>query len=355
MAAVFPSSVKIFTSKTDLVDTVLADHVNVLQDEVSAVEATLGTGTLVSSWTGAYTNPSTHATLTARLTNIEAGIKSLESSKQDASGAVTVTGTQTLTNKTLTAPVISSIVNTGTITLPTSTDTLVGRATTDTLTNKTLTAPVIGGTGASFSGSTSGSTTLKASAAAGSTTVTIPAATDTLVGKATTDTLTNKTMDGASNTFTNIPQTAVVGLSGTYASLTGTETLTNKTLTSPVINTGTFNNPTFSGSITGLPSSDVGIVNATSSYTPALGDAHKAVVMNSASATTITLTSDSAVAFNIGTTISAVRYGAGSVAFAQGSGATVVGTPGLNLRAQYSFATAIKIAANTWLVAGDVN
>lgn len=57
--------------------------------------------------------------------------------------AATLTGTQTLTNKTLTAPVISTISNTGTVTLPTSTDTLVGRATTDTLTNKTLTSPVI--------------------------------------------------------------------------------------------------------------------------------------------------------------------------------------------------------------------
>jgi hypothetical protein len=46
--------------------------------------------------------------------------------------------TQTLTNKTLTSPVISTISNTGTLTLPTSTDTLVGRATTDTLTNKTI-------------------------------------------------------------------------------------------------------------------------------------------------------------------------------------------------------------------------
>ena len=54
--------------------------------------------------------------------------------------------TKTLTNKTLTTPVISSISNTGTITLPTSTDTLVGRATTDTLTNKTLTSAVLNGT-----------------------------------------------------------------------------------------------------------------------------------------------------------------------------------------------------------------
>lgn len=49
----------------------------------------------------------------------------------------------TLSGLTLTTPVISSISNTGTLTLPTSTDTLVGRATTDTLTNKTLTSPTI--------------------------------------------------------------------------------------------------------------------------------------------------------------------------------------------------------------------
>jgi len=54
---------------------------------------------------------------------------------------VTLTGTETLTNKTLTTPIISSISNTGLITIPTTTDTLVGRATADTLTNKTFTAP----------------------------------------------------------------------------------------------------------------------------------------------------------------------------------------------------------------------
>ena len=54
------------------------------------------------------------------------------------STVVTLNGTQTLTNKTLTTPVIAQIVNTGTLTLPSSTDTLVGRATTDTLTNKSI-------------------------------------------------------------------------------------------------------------------------------------------------------------------------------------------------------------------------
>ena len=56
----------------------------------------------------------------------------------DTTVVATLTGTQTLTNKTLTSPIISTISNTGTLTLPTSTDTLVGRATTDTLTNKSI-------------------------------------------------------------------------------------------------------------------------------------------------------------------------------------------------------------------------
>jgi hypothetical protein len=87
---------------------------------------------------------------------------------------VTLSDTQTLTNKTLTTPIISSISNSGTITLPTSTDTLVGRATTDTLTNKTLTTPII-------------------SSISNTGTLTLPTSTDTLIGRATTDTLTNKT------------------------------------------------------------------------------------------------------------------------------------------------------------------
>jgi hypothetical protein len=62
-----------------------------------------------------------------------------------AGATVGTTDTQTLTNKTLTTPVISSITNTGTLTLPTSSDTLTGRATTDTLTNKRVTkrAPTV--------------------------------------------------------------------------------------------------------------------------------------------------------------------------------------------------------------------
>jgi len=79
---------------------------------------TAGTGISISSATGPIPTVAIDTAVTADLTTA-----------------------QTLTNKTLTTPVISSITNTGTLTLPTSTDTLVGRATTDTLTNKVLLSP----------------------------------------------------------------------------------------------------------------------------------------------------------------------------------------------------------------------
>jgi len=87
----------------------------------------------------------------------------------------TYTGTETLTNKTLTAPVISTISNTGTLTLPTSTDTLVGRTTTDTLTNKTLTTPVI----SSLSSASATALTLQS---AGTTAITVDASQNVGIG-----------------------------------------------------------------------------------------------------------------------------------------------------------------------------
>lgn len=97
-------------------------------------------------------------------TNISLNLVPKGTGKVQAGGVevVTLTGAQTLTSKTLTAPVISTIMNTGTLTLPTSTDTLVGRATTDTLTNKTLTAPKIDSAG--FIADANGNELLKASA-----------------------------------------------------------------------------------------------------------------------------------------------------------------------------------------------
>ena len=86
--------------------------------------------------------------------------------------------------------------------------------------------------------------------------ITIPNATDTLIGKATTDTLSNKSYDlgGTGNTATgSLAEFNSALQSDSFATLAGSETMTNKTLTSPTINGGTFSG-TFTGTmdITGI-------------------------------------------------------------------------------------------------------
>jgi hypothetical protein len=73
-----------------------------------------------------------------------------------------------------------------------------------------------------ISGSTSGTTTLQATAVAGTTTLTLPAATDTLVGRATTDTLTNKTLSTPSISSPTISD----GTANGVAYLNGSKVLT---------------------------------------------------------------------------------------------------------------------------------
>jgi len=102
---------------------------------------------------------------------------------------------------------------TNTLTLPDGSDQeLVGTTASQTLTNKTMTAPVLSGS-ASAAGSIlfkedtdngTNAVTLIGPASTADVTVTLPAAADTLVGKATTDTLTNKSIDSDNNTITNI-------------------------------------------------------------------------------------------------------------------------------------------------------
>ena len=73
-------------------------------------------------------------------------------------------------------------------------------------------------------------------------TITFFNATDTLVGKATTDTLTNKSVDLENNTLTgSLAEFNSALQSNSFTSLTGSETLTNKTLTSPTLTSAVLN------------------------------------------------------------------------------------------------------------------
>lgn len=94
-----------------------------------------------SGWVLVFSNSPALTTPSISAINVSGGTLTLPTGASDT--LVRRNATETLTGKTLTAPIISTISNTGTLTLPTSTDTLVGRATTDTLINKTLTSPKI--------------------------------------------------------------------------------------------------------------------------------------------------------------------------------------------------------------------
>ena len=147
--------------------------------------------------------------------------------------ATSITGTQTLANKTFTSPAI----NAGTL----------SGAFTGTM---DITGTVLSGASPLvFEGASADAyeTTLAVENPAADRTVSLPNATDTLIGKATTDTLTNKSIDLENNTFTgSVAEFNSALQSDSFTSLTGTETLENKTFTSPTISGGTF-----SGSFTG--------------------------------------------------------------------------------------------------------
>ena len=154
-----------------------------------------------------------------------------------------------------------------------------------------------------FAGSTSGSTTVQATAVAGTTTLTLPAATDTLVGRATTD------------------------------------TLTNKTLTSPTINDAK-QNLTLNAQ-TGT------------TYTFVLADNGKLVTLDNASAITVTVPANSSVAYATGAIINLQQIGAGQVTVVAAAGVTINGT-GTKTRAQWSAASLLKTATDTWTLIGDI-
>jgi hypothetical protein len=152
------------------------------------------TGTIVLDST---TQTLTNKTIAFGSNTVSGTLAEFNTAVTDAN-LVSLDGSETLTNKTLTSPVISTITNSGTLTLPTSTGTIalttdipagvVTESGTQTLTNKTLTSPVVSGLTLSDSsivieGSTANDfeTTLTVTDPTADRTITIPDVTGTVV------------------------------------------------------------------------------------------------------------------------------------------------------------------------------
>ena len=124
---------------------------------------------------------------------------------------------------------------------------------------------------------------------------------------------------------------------------TSTDTLTNKTLTSPIINLGT-STPTFT----------------TNAYTLVSGDNSKLLLAsNGSTAGTINIPANSSVPFATGSQINIAQTGSGQITIQGASGVTVNSTGATptapKCRAQYSSVTCVKTATDTWLVIGDIS
>ncbi len=122
---------------------------------------------------------------------------------------------------------------------------------------------------------------------------------------------------------------------------TTAQTLTNKTLTAPVINGGLIN-------LT---------LNAQTgtTYTSVATDSGKLVTLSNGSAITLTLPPS---VYAVGEQINFVQLGVGQVTFAQGAGVTIISTGATasapKIGKQYAAATAICTASNTFLVIGQL-
>jgi hypothetical protein len=88
-------------------------------------------------------------------------------------------------------------------------------------------------------------------------------------------------------------------------------------------------------------------------YTLVLTDRDKLVTLSNASAITLTVPTNASVAFAIGAVVNIQQSGAGEVTVVGDTGVTVNGA-GTKTRAQWSAASLVKTATDTWTLIGDI-
>jgi hypothetical protein len=104
----------------------------------------------------------------------------------------------------------------------------------------------------------------------------------------------------------------------------------------------------------GVPSRTT-IIQKTAGYTlEALNERDSLIEVSSATGVTVTIPTNATTAFPIGSSIDILQTGAGQVTIAGAVGVTVNATPGLKLRTQWSSATLMKRATDSWVVVGDL-
>lgn len=92
----------------------------------------------------------------------------------------------------------------------------------------------------------------------------------------------------------------------------------------------------------------------TASYGLVLSDRNKMIEMNVGSANNLTVPLNSSQAFPVGSQVTILQTGAGQTTIVATGGVTINATPGLKLRTQWSSATLIKRATDTWVAIGDL-
>ncbi len=97
------------------------------------------------------------------------------------------------------------------------------------------------------------------------------------------------------------------------------------------------------------------IIQKTASYTlAALSERDSIIEVDSTDPVTITIPTNSAVAFPVGTTLDILGINTGLITIAGDTGVTVNATPGLKLRTQWSSCTLLKRGENSWVAYGDL-